>query len=62
MTNDPDQQRAMALQDAHRLLRQAQAAIAASASTEPAAHRRDDLARLHALVSDAQEQAARLKM
>lgn len=61
MNNDGDQQRALALQDAHRLLRQAQAAIAAAATSEPSAHRLERLQQLHAVVADARADAERLQ-
>ena len=60
-TEDPDQQRALAIRDAYTLLRQAQAAVAAAANHEPQPAKREDLVRLHSAVVDAQDHARRLQ-
>lgn len=61
MTNDADQRRGLALQDAADHLRRARAAVAAAAEGEQQEARRVRLVQLHAVVADTLEQAQRLQ-
>lgn len=61
MSTDPAALRTQATEDAHRLIRQARAAVAAAAAGEPSQDRRERLSALHAQLADAEGDAFRLR-